>query len=138
MAKGRKKPDYGVDRDTFIRFWEEGDTLDEAYQMFVEFARARGLPVIPKPVMCARASEYRSMGYDLKKHKPGRKRPESDVEEVNRMIAEIRARKAAEAKGNAKAATKNPAPVIDPQALLEALQKLFGSLASPPTPGSPS
>jgi hypothetical protein len=138
---GRLKTDYGIDRDAFIIMWEEGDDLEDTYQRMVEYCVSRNMPPIPKAIMCARASYYRQEGYRVKKHPPGRKKPANDVTKVNRMIAEIRARKLAGGSTPIPPATPLAAPPESPpqhkvvEGLKEALGEQKKGSHSLPTPG---
>jgi hypothetical protein len=133
---GRLKTDYGIDRDAFIIMWEEGDDLEDTYHRMVEYCVSRNMPPIPKAIMCARASYYRQEGYRVKKHPPGRKKPANDVTKVNRMIAEIRARKLAGGSTPIPPATPLAAPPESPpqHKVVEGLREALGTRDIPPSP----
>lgn len=114
-ADDAKKPraDYGVDQKTFIWAWESSDSIEECHGKLAEHSAAMNHPAMSKPIMLARAADYRATGVTLKKYKPGRKPSNADVNDLNRYIAELR---------QAKEAGKTPPPprseeVVVPQAL---------------------
>ena len=91
MADARKKPDYGIDPRSFVQAWEESGSVDEVYRRLAEVSRAKGLLVMPVPVIVARASGYRSAGVDLKRMpRPGRA---LDVAGLNQLVADIQKRR---------------------------------------------
>src|SRR4051812_13319622 len=63
----RRKPDYGIDARTFVIAWEQADTVDQVYEALKAVSEQGGFPVMPKPILLARASLYRSAGIPLKK-----------------------------------------------------------------------
>lgn len=92
MAVESVRPDYGIDRRTFIIAWESSDTADQVVDRLAAVSKELNLAPMPKPVILARASGYRSQGLNLKKYPPGR-RPGSDVGTDNELVTRIRAEK---------------------------------------------
>lgn len=125
-APTSKKTDYGIDRNTFIYAWETSATTDEVHAKLAEASKKQNLPIMPKPIILARANEYRQSGYDLKKFKPGRKVSPKDVEDLNRWIAEIRAGSAAPPPSPTPAAA--PPTIANDQVLANIRQMVDGSV----------
>lgn len=127
------KTDYGVDKQFFIWAWESSDGPDEAHEKLVQYAVERNLPPMPKPVMLARASQYRSEGLELKKHRPGRKgQMAEEVKALNDYIASLRSAvesgKAPKAPKVEKKKVAAPAEV-DPDVKKQALKMLEDMIA---------
>jgi hypothetical protein len=75
------KKDYHVTPEQFIRVWQTSETAEEA-------ATRLGMP---KPIVHARASEYRGMGITLKKM-PRAKSPIIDIARLNTVIKQLDAK----------------------------------------------
>jgi transposase len=74
MAKRQGKTDYGVTAEDFIVAWQESRTAQEV-------ADRLGMP---KPIIHARASEYRRAGIKLKPMPRGRAK-QLDLQQLNRL-----------------------------------------------------
>ncbi len=74
---GHGKKDYGVSPEQFITTWQTSSSIDEVCQRLE----------MPKPIVHARASNYRQAGIKLKKMP--RKGVSLDVERLNRLIEDI-------------------------------------------------
>jgi hypothetical protein len=85
-----RRADYGVDRQTFVWAWEGSESTDEVYEKLAAFAAERNLPVMPRPVMYARANELRRNGVELRKFKPGRKPAGMDAQKLNEYAEAVR------------------------------------------------
>ena len=78
--KSTGRAEYNVTPEKFIEVWESSETAQEV-------ADRLGMP---KPIVLARASTYRSLKIKLKKMKRESKRA-LNVDECNRLIERIRA-----------------------------------------------
>ncbi len=67
---------YDVTPKQFVSAWQSSDSADEVSEKLG----------MPKPIVLARASNYRSVGVALKRFQ--RKRKSLDVQELNQLIAE--------------------------------------------------
>jgi hypothetical protein len=85
--KSKKKTDYNVPAEEFVRVWEVSDSVKEVSDKLG----------MPEGIVLARASGYRQMGVMLKKMKRNRKK-KLDIDALNNIIEEIRAAK--KQKGN--------------------------------------
>jgi hypothetical protein len=75
------RTEYGISQTKFVETWESSNSPEEVAEKLE----------MPKPVVIARASKYRKAGVKLKKM--GKKSRRSiDVEALNRMIDEMRAK----------------------------------------------
>ncbi len=87
VKKQAGKKNYNLTQEEFIRVWETSNSADEVSKK----------TKMPKPIVLARVSNYRAAGINLKKmpRPPGRS---LDVEGLNRLIDEIRAKQGKEDK----------------------------------------
>lgn len=131
MTEKKPRNDYGIDQKTFIWAWESSDTIEECHQKLVEYSTRLNQPVMSKPIVAARAHDYRSQGINLKKYKPGRKpQQRAAVQDLNDYIAELRSQKEA---GTAppppkEAVEATPLAAIPPAVLEEAKRQLLEQL----------
>lgn len=116
------RADYGIDKRTFVRLWESSNSVDECVGKLAEEALARGVSPMPKAAAIARASDYRAAGVSLKKHRPGRKSIQGEVQELNEYIAQLR-----EAKGRTPSPPSKP-PSIPPEVAQELARQLLEEL----------
>jgi hypothetical protein len=75
----RKYAQYGVAAETFVRVWQSSASAEEA---------ARRLNM-PRPVVIARASNYRLKGVQLKKMPRRPVQERLDVASLNRLIEQL-------------------------------------------------
>jgi hypothetical protein len=69
---------YEVTPEQFITAWQIADSIDEVVEKLG----------MPKPIVHARASNYRQVGIKLKKM-PRKRRDGLDVESLNRLIEQL-------------------------------------------------
>lgn len=82
------KADYGVDPEIFVAVWEKCQTVDEVFEKLAEASKKLGRPPMPKPIIIARASNYRDAGVPLKKMRRTDART-IDTEKLKGIIAQI-------------------------------------------------
>jgi hypothetical protein len=80
---------YGIDQTTFTILWESSGDTDELVEKFRQYAEERQLPAMPKAIILARASAYRTAGVGLKKMERISTRS-LDIKSLNAIIAKIR------------------------------------------------
>jgi hypothetical protein len=84
VKEKRKRTDYGLTDEQFVEAWQSSQTVDEAADKMSKVAGC----TVPKPIIHARASVYRSKGVNLKKM--DRRNPSKlDVDRLNERIAEV-------------------------------------------------
>jgi hypothetical protein len=142
MAKSKQTPtpaddragqkDYGLDRKTFVTIWESAATATEAWEDMARHSEEQGLPVMPKPIMFARAASYRKQGIDLQRHRSGRPASgESSPDEMNAIIADIRKKKARGQPTPAPAAGSQQfalPPEVEDEIIAKVVQRLLAQL----------
>jgi hypothetical protein len=79
MAKrGRGKTDYSVPAEDFIRAWQSASSAQEVADRLK----------MPKPIVLARAANYRKAGVHIKKM-PRRSNRRLDVAALNKLIEQL-------------------------------------------------
>lgn len=89
-GKKFKKTDYGIDAETFVSAWERSGSMDEVFEALKLISEKEGKPAMPKPIIVARASEYRKLKIPLK-IMPRVKENAVDVKRLTALVMKIRA-----------------------------------------------
>ncbi|HEX4610094.1 MAG TPA: hypothetical protein VH092_18015 [Urbifossiella sp.] len=123
-----KKTEYGVPAEVFVAAWEAAGTIQEVYETLKAYSEQHGNPVMPRPIIAARASEYREK-VPLKKM-PRISDRNLDAKALTDLVEKLRAGKAGEVKAEVKVddAAKGNEPVLTraqvEEVVIEVLERL--------------
>src|SRR4051794_7706488 len=85
-----RKTEYSIPAGFFVRTWEQSPTLDDVFDALKAHSEKAGTPVMPKPIIVARAAEYRSAKVPLKKM-PRVSARNIDAEALTELVKKVRA-----------------------------------------------
>jgi hypothetical protein len=116
FLRPRTTSEYGVEKEEFIKAWEESESLPEVADRLK----------MPKAIVAARAAYYRSRGIDLKTMtRADRARTEANV--MNALIHQVReaqARVGLPAAGRVSGVTLDDLKRVVKEAVKEAIEEL--------------
>ena len=100
--KPGKLTNYAIPADVFVEAWEGGANIHETFATLKTYSQKHGTPVMPHPIIAARAAEYRKAKVPLKMM-PRVSSRNLDANALTAVVAKVRAEKGAKTENGADA-----------------------------------